>query len=55
MCVRCKSIEAPHPLGLCGACAIHTRIEMSAGLRRLATYLGSWAEFERWLDERTAG
>jgi hypothetical protein len=55
MCVRCNSSEAPQPLGLCAACALHTRVELSDGLRRLEDYLDTWAEFNRWLDERTPG
>jgi hypothetical protein len=51
MCVRCKSADAPQPLGLCAECAVHTRVEVSDGFRRLSDYLRLWAAFESWLDE----
>jgi hypothetical protein len=52
MCVRCKSAQAPEPLGLCGSCVMHTRVEVIAGLARLDQYLAAWAAFQSWLDER---
>ena len=52
MCVRCGQSEAPEPLGLCEACAIQTRAELSAGFRRLTTYLAAWAAFDQWLQQR---
>ncbi|HEY3017373.1 MAG TPA: hypothetical protein VGJ23_00935 [Gaiellaceae bacterium] len=52
MCIRCREIQAPGPLGLCPVCAIQTRIEVSEGFRRLTRYLGAWAQFEDWLAER---
>jgi hypothetical protein len=52
MCIRCKAIEAPHPLGLCASCVVQTRVEVSAGFKCLGEYLSSWAAFDRWLDER---
>lgn len=52
MCIRCRQAEAPQPLGLCAPCAMHTRIEIAEGLRRLAGYLAAWAAFEDWLRER---
>ena len=52
MCVRCKTAKAPDPLGLCGACVMHTRVEVTDGFRLLDTYLAAWAAFARWLDER---
>ncbi|HEX9381075.1 MAG TPA: hypothetical protein VF891_06220 [Gaiellaceae bacterium] len=51
MCIRCREIQAPGPLGLCPVCAIQTRIEMSEGFRELTRYLGAWARFEDWLAE----
>lgn len=53
LCVRCNAAEAPHPLGLCAACAMNTKVELTAGFQRLGEYLTAWAAFERWLDERT--
>jgi hypothetical protein len=52
MCVRCTQEKAPDPLGLCAACALHTRIEITGGVARLERYLGSWAAFEVWLAEQ---
>jgi hypothetical protein len=52
MCVRCRSAKAPEPLGLCGACVMHTRIEVNAGFALLDEYLAAWAAFDHWLDER---
>jgi hypothetical protein len=52
MCIRCRELRAPQPLGLCAVCAIQTRIELNEGFRRLARYLGAWAAFGAWLDER---
>jgi hypothetical protein len=52
MCVRCGQCEAPEPLGLCGACVIQTRVELSAGFRRLGSYLAAWAAFDHWLRQR---
>ena len=48
-CIRCRSAEAPHPLGYCPACAVHTQIEVAGGLRQVAAYLAAWAAFEDWL------
>jgi hypothetical protein len=53
MCIRCKTVKAPEPLGLCGSCVMHTRVEMSAGFARLGDYLAAWAAFDRWLEERS--
>ena len=53
MCIRCRDIEAPEPLGLCAACTVQTRLEITEGLRRLAGYLAAWAAFDEWL--RRAG
>jgi hypothetical protein len=52
LCIRCRAEEAPEPLGLCTACVLHTRIEIGAGLSRLAQYLASWAAFDDWLRAR---
>ncbi len=52
MCIRCRELPAPEPLGLCAVCAIQTRIEVSEGFRRLSRYLGAWAEFGTWLETR---
>jgi hypothetical protein len=54
MCVRCQAVEAPDPLGLCPACVIQTRVEVTEGLHRIGDYLRAWADFERWLAERDA-
>jgi len=54
MCVRCRQAEAPEPLGLCAPCAMHTRIEIGDGLKRLASYLAAWAAFDAWLREQGA-
>ena len=54
MCIRCRQAEAPEPLGLCATCAMHTRIEIVEGLKRLAGYLAAWAAFEEWLREQGA-
>ncbi len=52
MCIRCRQVYAPEPLGLCAVCVIQTRIELSDGFRRLTRYLGAWAQFATWLEER---
>jgi hypothetical protein len=49
MCVRCRHEPAPEPVGLCGACVLHTRIEVTDGLRLLEAYLARWADFDDWL------
>lgn len=54
MCVCCRRAQAPEPLGLCAPCAMHTRVEVVDGLRRLARYLAAWTAFEEWLAERRA-
>jgi hypothetical protein len=54
-CVRCNEREAPEPLGLCSPCVVHTRLEVSAGLRRLGNYLTAWADFDQWLHEHGRG
>jgi hypothetical protein len=51
MCIRCQKTTAPDPLGLCPACAVQTRVELSEGFHRLQRYLSAWAAFDRWLDE----
>jgi len=51
-CIRCRESEAPEPLGLCAPCAMHTRVELTAGFRRLAEYLRAWAAFDEWLRAR---
>jgi hypothetical protein len=52
MCVRCGEADAVGDLGLCESCAIPTCIEYLTGLERLEAYLGAWAAFEEWLEER---
>jgi len=52
MCVRCMQEKAPEPLGLCAACALHTRIELTSAVARLEHYLAAWAAFDDWLAER---
>jgi len=52
MCIRCRQHEAPEPLGLCATCVVHTRVELGAGMRELVSYLGAWAAFTEWLEER---
>lgn len=54
MCIRCRSAEAPEPLGLCAACVMHTRVEIVDGLKRFSRYLAAWAAFEQWLREQGA-
>ncbi len=54
MCIRCHAAKAPEPLGLCAACAMHTRIEIIEGLKRLSLYLAAWAAFDEWLREQGA-
>jgi hypothetical protein len=54
MCIRCQAHAAPEPLGLCAACAMHTRVELSNGFRRIGSYLAAWAAFEEWLHARPA-
>jgi hypothetical protein len=49
LCIRCRDAEAAEPGGYCPACAVHTRIELAVGLRRLTEYLSSWAAFGEWL------
>jgi hypothetical protein len=49
MCIRCKHADAPEPLGYCAVCALQARIEIGAGMKRLAAYLAAWAAFEDWL------
>jgi hypothetical protein len=53
MCIRCQEAEAPGSLGLCAACAINTRVEVTDGLKRLTSYLVAWAAFEEWLRGRS--
>ena len=50
MCIRCRD-ESYAMLDLCPVCAVHTRLEVAAGFRRLASYLAAWAAFDRWLVE----
>jgi rRNA maturation endonuclease Nob1 len=52
MCIRCRRTSAPEPLGFCAACAMHTRVEVVDGLKRLARYLAAWAAFDEWLRAR---
>jgi hypothetical protein len=51
MCIRCQQAEAPGSLGLCAACAVNTRVEVTDGLKRLGDYLVACAAFERWLRD----
>jgi len=51
MCIRCRDAEAPGSLGLCAACAMNTRVEVTDGIKRLSNYLVGWAAFEEWLRE----
>jgi hypothetical protein len=51
MCIRCHEAEAPGSLGLCAACAINTRVEVTEGIKRFGSYLLNWSAFEAWLDE----
>ena len=52
LCIRCGKAEAPQPLGYCPTCAVGARLELVDGLKRLGTYLSSWAAFEDWLRRR---
>jgi hypothetical protein len=54
-CIRCNKDSAPEPLGLCTSCVMHTRLEVTAGLRRLGRYLSAWADFEQWLRAHGRG
>ena len=54
-CIRCNDGSAPEPLGLCTSCVMYTRVEVSAGLRRLAKYLTAWADFDEWLRRHGRG
>jgi hypothetical protein len=54
MCIRCRSAEAPDPLGLCPACAMNTRSELTDGFKRLSNYLLAWAAFQDWLRDHRA-
>ena len=54
-CVRCRDATAPDPLGLCSSCSVQLRVELAAGLRRLAEYLGRWAAFDEWCRSHGAG
>jgi hypothetical protein len=50
MCVRCERSCAPGPLGLCPACVMATRDEVTEGLRQLVEYL-ALAALGRTTDE----
>jgi hypothetical protein len=50
MCIRCGNVEAPEQLGYCTTCVIHTRVEVSGGMRRFGQYLAAWAAFDDWCD-----
>lgn len=54
MCIRCQDAQAPGSLGLCAACAMNTRVELTDGFRKLGTYLTAWAAFEDWLRKHPA-
>jgi hypothetical protein len=51
-CICCHKAEAPQPLGFCAACAASVRVELVDDLKRIGTYLSSWAAFEEWLRRR---
>jgi len=51
-CIRCRGAEAAEPLGLCPACTIAVRVELSGGFKLLGSYLANWAAFESWLADR---
>jgi hypothetical protein len=55
LCIRCNEREAPDPLGLCIACRVHTRLEVTVGQRRLHAYLDAWAAFDDRLRSRGGG
>jgi hypothetical protein len=52
MCIRCRRIDAPEPLGLCALCVMHTRVEVMDGLKQISRYLAAYAAFDLWLRER---
>jgi hypothetical protein len=52
MCIRCRKVDAPQPLGFCTACALNARLEVVSGFGRLEAYLASWAAFGEWLRAR---
>jgi hypothetical protein len=51
MCIRCRALAAPEPLGYCAVCALHVRVDATRGFRRLAEYLAAWAAFDDWCRE----
>lgn len=53
-CIRCRECEAPEQVGLCAECALHTKIEVTTGFRRLSEYLTAWAAFDEWLRQGRA-
>jgi hypothetical protein len=55
LCIRCNEREAPDPLGLCTACRVHTRLEVTVGPMRLHAYLDAWAAFDDWLRSGGGG
>jgi hypothetical protein len=55
MCIRCGDAEAPQPLGYCTTCALHAKVELTDGFRRMRQYLAAWAAFDEWLRTRDTG
>ncbi|HET9214127.1 MAG TPA: hypothetical protein VFN93_05185 [Gaiellaceae bacterium] len=52
MCTRCRLATPRGAQELCPSCAIDLRVDVRRGLEDIDAYLGGWAEFERWLEER---
>ena len=52
MCIRCGRPDTPARFEYCPACALATRLEVAAGLKRLGRYLACWAAFDVWLRQR---
>jgi hypothetical protein len=51
MCIRCHTVEASDPHGLCPTCELYVQLETLYGLRRLGDYLAAWAQFDAWEAE----
>ena len=54
-CIRCGNVEAREASGYCVPCAVTSRLEVLAGMRKLSDYLAAWAAFDEWLRQRGSG
>jgi hypothetical protein len=52
MCIRCGENRATGERGFCASCVFAIRAEIESGLARLDEYLGSWAKYEQWCEQR---